>query len=77
MTDAAADVKLVERRLPKIGARTFPFGLSWSEAGAMLASGLVFLAISDVVRFAACFDSISAVASAADCIAALAELARL
>lgn len=39
------DTTLVERRLPKIGARTFPFGRSWGQIAAMLATGLVLCAI--------------------------------
>jgi hypothetical protein len=47
-----ADAKLVERRLPRIGAKTFPFGLSWGEAAAMVATGLVLIILATVLVFA-------------------------
>jgi hypothetical protein len=43
MNDAGSQTKLVERQLPRVGARSFPFGLSWGEFVAMLSIGVVFL----------------------------------
>lgn len=46
MSDAGArQTKLVDRHLPRVGARGFPFGLSWGEFIAMLSIGLVFLVV--------------------------------
>jgi hypothetical protein len=43
MSEAGSQAKLVERQLPRVGARSFPFGLSWGEFVAMLSIGVVFL----------------------------------
>jgi hypothetical protein len=45
MSEAGPHSKLVERQLPRIGSRSFPFGLSWGEFIAMLSTGLVFLVV--------------------------------
>lgn len=46
MIDPVTDSKLVERRLPKIGARTFPFGRTWGELALFAGTSLVLCAVA-------------------------------